>query len=146
MKKIRLGTKKRGVKYDFRETCFGIVYQNEKFYLTEKNGEISLKGGGIETGENHIECLKREFIEESGLTITNYNEFITIDCFWITRNNKNMESLANFYITEVSDKIEKPTEELSKLITINSNDIISKLDLPYQKEAIKLYLEQKMKK
>ena len=142
MKKVRLGTKKRGVKYDFRETCFGIVCKNNKFYLTEKKGEISLIGGGIEPNENHIECLKREFLEEAGLTITNCYEFITIDCFWITRNNKNMESLTNFYIVDICDKIQKPTEKLSKLVIIELEEIISKLELPYQKEAIKLYLEK----
>ena len=44
MKKIILGTKIENTKYDFRETCFGIVYKNDKFYVTEKNGEISLIG------------------------------------------------------------------------------------------------------
>lgn len=142
MRKIRLGIKKRSVKYNFRETCFGIVHKDDKFYLTDKNGEISLIGGGVESNENHIECLKREFIEEAGLTVNNCYEFITIDCFWITRNNKNMESLANFYIVDVNDKIEQPTEELSKLVIIEKDEIISKLALPYQKEAVRLYLEQ----
>ena len=85
--------------------------------------------------------MKREFIEESGLTITNCYEFITIDCFWVTRNNLNMESLANFYIVEVSDEIVEPTEEGSTLVTVKKEDILSKLALPYHKEAIKLYLE-----
>ncbi len=142
MKKIKLGTKKRNINYDFRETCFGIVFKDNIFYLTEKSNEISLIGGGIEEKEEHLECLKREFIEEAGLTIINYHEFLTIDCFWNTRNNQNMESLANFYIVEVSDKIKTPTEKESKLVTINQNEILSKLALPYQKEAVKLYIEK----
>jgi len=146
MKKIRLGTKKSDVKYDFRETCFGIVYKGGRFYLTEKKGEVSLIGGGVEQDENHIECLKREFVEEAGLSITDCYEFITIDCFWVTQNNINMESLANFYIVEISDDIKDPTEDLSKLVVMNLNDILSQLALPYQKEAIKLYIDKYLKK
>lgn len=140
MKKIILGVKKANIKYDFRETCFGIVYKNDKFYVTKKNGEISLIGGGVEPNETHEETLKREFIEESGLTITNIKEFITIDCYWITRNNDDMNSLANFYIVEVSDHIIDATEKESKLVILEKTELKDKLPLPYQKEAINLFL------
>ena len=141
MKKIRLGVKKRNVSYDFRETCFGIVYKNGEFYLTEKDREISLVGGGVEKGETHIDTLKREFLEEAGLTITGCREFITIDCFWQTRNKKYMESLANFYIVEVSDNIIEATEKESKLVIAKPDNLEDKLLLPYQKEAIRLFFE-----
>ena len=141
MKKIRLGVKRKNVGYDFRETCFGIVYKNGEFYLTEKNGELSLIGGGVEKGESHVDTLKREFLEEAGLIITDCREFITIDCFWHTRNNKDMESLANFYIVEVSDKILEATEKESKLVRIKLDNLKDKLPLPYQKKAIELFLK-----
>jgi 8-oxo-dGTP diphosphatase len=142
MKKIILGTKKDNTNYHFRETCFGIVKVANEYYLTKKDNEISLIGGGVEPNENHSECLKREFLEEAGLTITAIKEFITIDCFWLTRNNLNMESLANFYIVNVSKKIIPPTENESTLIKLNQDELLSKIVLPYQKEAIRLYLEE----
>ena len=145
MRKLVLGEKKKEVKYDFRETCFGIVYKNHKFYVTEKEGEISLIGGGIELRETHTETLKREFLEEAGLTIKNIEEFITIDCYWLTRNHNYMNSLANFYIVEVSDEIKEPTEELSKLKILEEKEIKKSLELPYQKEAIKIFFEQYIK-
>ena len=88
---------------------------------------------------NHIETLKREFIEEAGLTIIDCCEFVTIDCFWYTKDNRDMESLANFYIVEVSDNITTPTEEGSKLIKLQPNNVIGKLPLSYQKKAIELF-------
>lgn len=142
MKKIRLGTKKKDIKYVFRETCFGIVYKNKSFYITDKLGELSLIGGGIEENETKEETLRREFLEEAGLIITKIKEFITIDCYWLTRNNKDMNSLANFYIVEVNDNINEPTEKESKLVLLESDKIIDSLTLPYQKEAIRLFLEQ----
>ena len=145
MKKIVLGEKKENTKYDFRETCFGIAHKNNKFYLTEKDGELSLIGGGVEENESHLETLKREFIEESGLTITECSNFVTIDCFWYTKDKENMESLANFYIVKVDDKIIEPTEKNSKLVKVSSKDLIDKLSLPYQKKAIELYIEKRNK-
>lgn len=69
MKKIVIGKKESNIHYGFRETCFGIVEVNNTFYITLKNGDYSLIGGGINDGESHLECLKREFLEEAGLTI-----------------------------------------------------------------------------
>lgn len=143
MKKIILGTKKKGIKYDYRETCFGIVEKDSKFYLTSKNNEISLIGGGVEPNETHTKTLKREFIEEAGLIITDVTLFITIDCYWITKNNKHMNSLSNIYIVEIEDTIKEPTEKESKLIMLEEKDVLKNLSLPYQKEAIKIYMNNK---
>lgn len=143
MEKIIIGNKQDNINYQFRETCFGIVEINDEFYLTSKNNELSLIGGGLEQNEDHFECLKREFMEESGLTITSIKEFITIDCYWLTRDKINMNSLANFYIVTVSSQIKEPTENDSKLVKVPNNKIIDNLALPYQKKAIELYLKGK---
>ena len=141
MKKVVIGERKDNVDYDFRETCFGIIEKDGVFYLTAKNGELSLVGGGVEEGESHIDTLKREAMEEAGLFVEEVHDFITIDCFWYTRDNRNMESLANFYIVSISDKIVESTEKESVLVKLSKEELIDKLVLPYQKEAIKIYLE-----
>lgn len=68
MEKIVLGKKFSDIKHDFRETCFGICVKDDNILLTYKSNknEYSLPGGGIELGENHNDCLKREFLEETG--------------------------------------------------------------------------------
>lgn len=141
MEKIIVGSKDEKIKYDFRETCFGIVYKNDMFYLTNKKGEPSLIGGGIEVGEDPKVCLEREFMEEAGLTVTDIREFITVDCYWITRNNDNMNSLANFYIVEVSDEEKEPTEAGHELLKVTKEEVFDLLPLPYHKKAIEMYLE-----
>ena len=141
MRKIRLGRKKRQVNYKFRETCFGIVLKGNNFYVTEKDGEISLIGGGIDNNETHEETLRREFIEEAGLKIKKITPFVTIDCYWHTRDNHEMNSLANFYIVEVEDDILEPTESVSKLVLVSKDEIMPKLLLPYQQKAMQMFLE-----
>ena len=139
MKKIIIGKKVENKKYDFRETCFGIVVKDKKLYCTEKENEVSLIGGGIEKGETHLECLKREFMEEAGCKVIAIKELCVIDCFWLTRNNKNMESLVNIYVVKIDKKISKPTEKNNKLKIIELKEANKLLELPYHKRAIKEY-------
>lgn len=146
MRKVVVGKKDKNIDYDFRETCFGIVYKDGLFYLTEKRGEASLIGGGIEKCENPLVCLEREFMEEAGLTINNIHEFVTIDCYWFTRSKVNMNSLANFYIVEVSDNIVDPLEEGHKLIKVSKDEVMNLLPLPYHKKALELYFEEVINK
>lgn len=141
MKKVIIGEKIDDKKYDFRETCFGICVRDDKMLLVEKSGQFSFVGGGLENYETNEECLKREFIEESGYEITSIKPFILIDCFWLAGGKWPLESLANFYIVEVGEKICEPTEEGHKVHWVNMEDVNQILPLPYHKEALRLFLE-----
>ena len=81
---ILIGEKNKNIKYDFRETVFGICLRNEELYLTKKGEDISLIGGGIESNETEETTLKREALEEAGLEIIGMNKICDIDCYWRT--------------------------------------------------------------
>lgn len=142
MKKITLGEKFVDKKFDFRETCFGICEKDNKILLTKKvkKNEVAMVGGGIEKGESHQDCLRREFIEESGYTVESIKEFCTIDCFWLAGGTWPMESLANFYIIKVSENSITPTEEGHEAMWVPIDQAEKLLPLPYHKEAIKQYI------
>ncbi len=142
MKKIIIGEKLKEKAESFRETCFGLVIQDNKFLCVKENNEISLIGGGIEKGETHKECLKREFFEEAGRKIDKIKDLCTINCYWKTKDKKYMNSLSNIFIVEITDEILIPKEN-KELVLIEFEDIINLLPLPYQKEAIKQYFIKK---
>ena len=123
MEKILIGEKIEGKKYDFRETCFGICVKDNSLGLVKKKGQFSFVGGGIEKGETHEECLKREFIEESGFELLNITPFVTIDCFWLAAGKWPLESLANFYIVELGEKVCEPTEEGHEVEEVKLEDV-----------------------
>ena len=141
MEKILIGEKINGKKYDFRETCFGICIRNGNMLFVKKNEQFSFIGGGIEAGETHEECLKREFVEESGYEILNIKPFVTIDCFWLAAGKWPLESLANFYLVELGEKISEPIEEGHILEEIKIEEANNVLPLPYHKKALELFLK-----
>ena len=142
MEKITIG-EKFNCKFDFRETCFGIAVEGDKILLVKHNNEFSLIGGGIEVGETYEECLKREFMEESGYTITSIKELVCIDCFWLAGGKWPMESKANIHIVEVDkNNIVNPTEAENEPSWENLNDVINLLPLPYHKKAMEIYFKQ----
>ena len=62
----------------FHVGVYGILIQDNKILLIKKSrgvykGMFDLPGGSIEFGEKVEEALKREFIEETGITLNDYN-------------------------------------------------------------------------
>ena len=145
MEKIIIGEKLESAKYDFRETCFGISLKDNKLLLVKHKNQFSFIGGGIEEGESHEDCLRREFIEESGYEILDINPFVTIDCFWLAAGKWPLETVAHFYIVEVGNKLCEPTEEGHVVEEIDLKKMKDILPLPYHKKAFELFCEQVIK-
>lgn len=144
MEKIVIGKKFNDGKYDFRETCFGICMSGNKMVLVKKDEQYSFIGGGIEKEETHELCLRREFIEESGYELLKIEPFVTIDCFWLAGGKWPMESLANFFIVELGQRVCEPTEEGHIVAEVNWEDVERLLPLPYHKKALELYINKFM--
>ncbi len=143
MEIVQIGEKLKDKKYGFRETCFGICEKNGKMLLVKKDGQYSFIGGGREENETREECLKREFLEESGYSIKSIKEFVTVDCFWLAGGKWPLESLANFYIVEVEKFHQEPLEEGHIIEEIEISEVQNLLPLPYQNFAFKFFLKNK---
>jgi 8-oxo-dGTP diphosphatase len=143
MEKFVIGQKDQNLRYDFRETCFGICVKNNNIMLVKKKGQHSLIGGGLEKNETFEECLKREFLEESGLQVKKAKFLCTIDCFWLAAGKYPLESLANIFIVDIIDLRLKPLEVDHELCEVPLNNAMKLLPLPYQKKAIEYFLNSK---
>ena len=143
MRKIKLGFKDKNLRYDFRETCFGIYKEGNKILVTydKKYNQYSLIGGGIEEGEKKHDTLRREFLEESGIKIKKIKHFVTIDCYWLAGGDYPMDSLANFYLFEIDKFLNIECE--SKYEFVNIDELI--LPLPYQKKALEIFINETKK-
>lgn len=53
----------------FNPAVYGVVIKKNKILLLPVNNKYALPGGSIEMGEDHIDALKREIKEETGLSV-----------------------------------------------------------------------------
>ena len=140
MKYIEIGSYNPGCDYYNREACFGIYMEDGKILLAlnvERN-QIEMVGGGKQPGETNEECLSREFMEEIGAEIEGIVPFADIKCYWKSEYAY-MCTLAHIYtIDKVRFLDAKSVDHRIKFVS--SNDAVCKLNLPYQREAIKRYL------
>jgi len=66
-----------------------------------------LPGGGLEFGEGTLECLKREFQEETALEVRIVRHFYTTDFFQVSAFNENHQVVSIYYVVE-SDGLDEP--------------------------------------
>ncbi len=93
--------------------CYGIVYNDKKEVLLIKKsrgaykGLLDLPGGGIEYKESAEDTLKREFQEEIGLSIKNYNlkTIITNYVLWNLdeTHQEDLQHIAIIYDVELNN-------------------------------------------
>jgi len=105
----------------YRISVKGIVIDdNGRFLLAkETNGKWSMLGGGLEHGEQPIEGLKREVMEEAGLEITYVSK--TPLYFIVGPSDRNIgENTANIiYEIKLNSLNFKPSDECQELKFFN---------------------------
>ncbi|AOR23640.1 NUDIX hydrolase [Clostridium taeniosporum] len=138
MKQMIFGEKLKDKEYTDRIGAYGLIFQNHKIAVIKLPVGYFLPGGGVEKGESHEQCLKREFMEELGCTI-NIKDFVCIGSSYHfgRRFNKYIHSIGNFYLADSLKKVSEPTERDHQLVWLNVEEAHNKMFLDHQAWAIK---------
>ena len=97
-------------------------------------------GGGLEFGEGTIDCIKREFMEETNNVIEVVKHFYTTDYFQPSAFNPNHQIISIYYIVKATNNfvIEK-TAEIIEFRWLDLKIITSKdFTLPIDKTVAEL--------
>lgn len=99
----------------FTVRVYGILLDSNKRLLVSDEfirGEYftKLPGGGLEFGEGTRDCLKREFMEETGLDVTIGNHIYTTDFFQISAFNKVDQIISIYYFVHIDEPIALETK------------------------------------
>ncbi len=92
----------------FNVRVYGILLDSNKRLLVSDefirgNYFTKLPGGGLELGEGTRDCLKREFMEETGLAVEVGEHLYTTDFFQLSAfNNKDQIISIYYYVTATS--------------------------------------------
>lgn len=106
------GKRKRNIQYKDRAGVYAIIFDNEGNIATVRVPMgLFLIGGGIDEGETHQECLKRECIEETGYDLE-VKDFVCKGnaYFYSEQLNSYQYLICYFYQAELKDKLKEPIE------------------------------------
>jgi 8-oxo-dGTP diphosphatase len=110
----------------FNVRVYGIMIDDKKRVLVcdelIKGHEITkFPGGGLEHGEGTIDCIKREFIEETAHEIEVIEHFYTTDFYQKSAYNANHQILSIYYLV-------KPKNDFKIKTTESIFDFVDKTD------------------
>ncbi|WP_157950082.1 NUDIX domain-containing protein [Vallitalea okinawensis] len=143
MSEKTFGQKKLNEIYVERVGAYGVGFdENGKIpvamtHLYNRKEGYFLLGGGIEGDEKHSECIKRECLEEAGLSVTPKNFVCKGDYYhFIEQTKTSFHGIGYFYYMEINKVVSKPTEPDHFLVWLTIDEIREKLFLPHQIWAV----------
>ncbi|MDE3126345.1 MAG: NUDIX domain-containing protein [Bacteroidota bacterium] len=100
----------------FTIRVYGLLIDSQKRILVSDeyirgNYFTKFPGGGLELGEGTRDCLKREFLEETGISVEVQEHFYTTDFFQISAFNTIDQIISIYY------KVSAPEQVLNTLPT-----------------------------
>jgi ADP-ribose pyrophosphatase YjhB (NUDIX family) len=93
----------------FNVRVYGLLVKDGHLLVSDEycNGTYMTKlpGGGLEFGEGTMECVIREFMEETGLTVRVVRHFYTTDFFVLSQFNSKGQLISIYYVVETDDDV-----------------------------------------
>ncbi len=135
------GEKIRGIEYKDRVGAYAIILDDKYNVAVIKTPTgYFLPGGGLEDDETHEDCIKRECLEEAGLSVV-VNEFICKGdkYHWSDTLEYYMHGIGYFYFAKVLENVSKPIEKDHELVWLNKKDCYENLFLEHQAWAVYQY-------
>jgi len=99
----------------FNVRVYGVLLDAKKRLLVSDefirgNYYTKLPGGGLEIGEGTRDCLKREFMEETGLEVQVGDHLYTTDFFQISAFNNKDQIISIYYFVTTPEPILLPVK------------------------------------
>lgn len=130
------GEKIKDVQYYDRPGTYLLCVKESKLAVIKIPKGYFLPGGGIEEGENQIDCLKRECIEELGCKVSITEYLGCAEMYSIHEKFGYFHPVQYYYIGELLDKVKEPVELDHELIWIPLDEVKEVLYLHTQRWAV----------
>ncbi|PAF21053.1 hypothetical protein CHH49_13485 [Terribacillus saccharophilus] len=135
------GNKVQGKHYKEKQAVYGILHgPSRKIGIIRKRNDhlLMLPGGGTENGENELECLEREVLEETGYTINKPAFLCQGTQYFQSRDGSTyIQNIGSFYSCSLGVKLIEPVEEDHELIWLTPKEAADGLFHQHQAWAVR---------
>jgi 8-oxo-dGTP diphosphatase len=102
---LQFGVRKPATDYRHRAVAFGVVEREGLIACVRveraSGPYFDLPGGGLDLEETEVEALRREFVEETGLTITPLNRIAEASQYFIRSTDEPLNNVGGFWTARV---------------------------------------------
>ena len=132
----RVFGKKENVEYLSREGAYFIPCRNKQIGVVQTSKGYFFLGGGLENGESHFECIKRECIEEVGFLPYIEGELCSAEAYIKHEIIGYFHPIQTYYYGKLLDINAAPTETDHVLCWIEYDNLKGKMFLEMQNWAL----------
>lgn len=132
---------KENVEYNTREGTYLVPISDDKIGVIKTSKGYFFLGGGIEKGEDHITCLKRECVEEAGLSISVKDKVCTAETYTKHPEIGYFHPIQTYYIGEIIAKVSVQTEEDHEFVWVDYEKLNGNMFVEMQNWALERCFE-----
>ena len=134
---------KENAEYRDREGAYLIPVRGEQVAVVRIPKGLFLLGGGIENGESHSECIRRECLEEIGYTILIEKEICSAETYWRNSSVGYFHPIQTYYVGKLIEKVQEPLEQDHELVWMDREQLRGQMFAEMQDWALEEVFSQK---
>ncbi len=131
-----------GQEYKDREAVYGLLHDDKgRLGIIKTPRGYFLPGGGVENDESHEECVIREFVEETGLSI-DVGDYVGCGILYglTPRTKRYLRMIGHFYKVKMTGEQGLKVEDDHELVWHDVNEAKEMMKLENQAWAIGVLL------
>ena len=134
---------RENTEYLDREGVYLIPCHNNQIGVVQTPKGYFFLGGGLENGESHLDCIKRECIEEVGFVPYIEGRLCSAETYMEHPTIGHFHTIQSYYVGKLLDRESVPTETDHMLCWIEYDQLRGKMFLEMQNWALEQLSEYK---
>ena len=129
------------VNYIDRVGAYLIPVKEGKVGVVRTTKGYFLLGGGVDSGESHEECIRRECLEEAGYNVSVGHKVCSAEMYYQYPTIGYFHPIQTYYVGELLEQVSIPVEDDHECAWMDYNELKGNMYLEMQSWAIEQCME-----